>query len=58
MGYIHPVSIESSMEELDMSIESVGGVAEWDISVSEITDDDNAMDDGDSDLDEEMDLDD
>lgn len=49
-----PVSSESSMK--DMSIESVGGTAEGDISMSEATDDDNMTDD--SDLNEEMDLDD
>ena len=51
-----PVSSESSMK--DMSIESVAGTAEGDISMSEATDDDNMTDDDDSDLNEEMDLDD
>jgi len=57
-GSIQPVSVESSMDELDMSTESVDGTAEGEISVSEVMDDDNVTDDSDSDLDEEMDLDD
>ena len=39
-------------------IEGVSGTVEGDISLSEVTDDDNVMDDVDNDLDEEMDLDD
>jgi hypothetical protein len=50
-GPIQPVS------RVDMSTESVGGTAEGDVSLSEATDDD-VMDDSDSDLNEEMDLDD
>ena len=50
---------EASMKESDTPmIESVDGPVEGDISVSEVTDDDNVMGDGDVDLNEEMDLDD
>jgi hypothetical protein len=52
---VQSISVEASIKEPDTS--TVEGV-EGDISLSEVTDDDNVMDDLDDDLDEEMDLDD
>ena len=56
---IQSVSAEASIKESDTPMtESVGGPVEGDISMSEVTDDDSVMDDGDIDLNEEMDTDD
>ena len=58
-GLVQSVSVEASIKESDTPMtESVGGPVEGDISMSEVTDDDNVVDDGDIDFNEEMDMDD
>ena len=56
---VQSISVEASIKEPDtLMTEGVGGTVEGDVSLSEVTDDDNVMDDVDNDLDDEMDLDD
>ena len=56
---VQSISVEISMKEPDtLMTEGVSGTVEGDVSLNEIIDDDNIMDDIDNDLDDEMDLDD
>ena len=56
---VQSIPVEASIKEPDMPMtEGVSGTVEGDISLSEVTDDDDVMDDVDNDLDVEMDLDD
>jgi hypothetical protein len=58
-GLVQSVPVEASMKESNTPMtESVGGPVEGEISMSEVTDDDNVTDDGDIDFNEEMDMDD